>query len=209
VPQRRGGYQNALATLSLGGLLVVLDREEDGLPYLNEALDIAERCGAASVTALCYSYRGSARLHLGDLSGRDDLLRSMAQSTGLGDHEYVMRAYYNLIEGLWRLGEYREALGYLEQAENYARDRDFRLHGYTFAARRARLALMRGRWAQAEVGLRELLDGQDDPGMIGRETVPILARVLVRQGSADAPAILQKIGVRTRRDAAAWAAVLD
>jgi DNA-binding CsgD family transcriptional regulator len=56
-----------------------------------------------------------------------------------------------------------------------------------FAARRARLALMRGQWAQAEAALRDLLDGQDDPGMIGRETVPVLARVLVRQGSADAP----------------------
>ena len=44
----------------------------------------------------------------------------MAQATELGNHEYVMRAYYNLIEGLWRLGEYREALGYIEQAENSA-----------------------------------------------------------------------------------------
>jgi DNA-binding CsgD family transcriptional regulator/tetratricopeptide (TPR) repeat protein len=180
-------YQHALATLGLGGLLVIIDREEDGLPYLNEALDIAERAGAADWAALSRNYRGSALLQLGDLSGRDDLLRSMAQATDLGHHEYVMRAYYNLIEGLWRLGEYREALGYIEQAENYARDQDFRVYGYMFAARRCRLALMRGQWAQAEAGLRELLAGQDDPGMIGRETVPILARVLVRQGSADAP----------------------
>ena len=180
-------YQNALATLNLGGLLVLNDQEEDGLAYLDQALDMAERSGAASVAALCLNYRGSARLQLGDASGRDDLLRSMARATELGNHEYVMRAYYNLIEGLWRLGHYREALGYLEQAENFGRDRDFRVHGYMFAARRCRLALMQGRWAEAEAGLRELLDGQDDPGMIGRETVPVLARVLVRQGSADAP----------------------
>ncbi len=180
-------YQNALATLGLGGLLVIIDREQDGLPYLNEALDIAERAGAADWAALCRNYRGSALLQLGDLSGCDDLLRSMAQATDLGNHEYVMRAYYNLIEGLWRLGEYREALGYIEQAENFGRDTDFRVYGYMFAARRCRLALMRGQWAQAEAGLRALLDGQDDPGMIGRETVPVLARVLVRQGSADAP----------------------
>ena len=180
-------YQNALATLGLGGLLVIIDRERDGLPYLNEALDIAERAGAADWAALSRNYRGSALLQLGDLSGRDDLLRSMAQATDLGHHEYVMRAYYNLIEGLWRLGEYREALGYIEAAENYARDQDFRVYGYMFAARRCRLALMRGQWTRAETGLRELLAGQDDPGMIGRETVPILARVLVRQGSADAP----------------------
>jgi len=180
-------YQNALATLGLGGLLVIIDREEDGLPYLNEALDIADRAGEASVAALCRNYRGSALLQLGDLSGCDDLLRSMAQATDLGNHEYVMRAYYNLIEGLWRLGEYREALGYIEQGENFGRDTDFRVYGYMFAARRCRLALMRGQWVEAEAGLRDLLDGQDDPGMIGRETVPILARVLVRQGSADAP----------------------
>jgi DNA-binding CsgD family transcriptional regulator/tetratricopeptide (TPR) repeat protein len=179
-------YQNALATLNLGGLLVLNDQERDGLPYLDEALAIAERSGAASVAALCRNYRGSALLQLGDLSGCDELRLSMAQATGLGNHEYVMRAYYNLIEGLWRLGDYRQALGYIEQAENFGRDRDFRVHGYMFAARRCRLALLRGRWAEAEAGLRELLDGQDDPGMIGRETIPALARVLVRQGSADA-----------------------
>ena len=180
-------YQNALATLNLGGLLVLNDREEDGLPYLNEALDIAERSGASSVAALCLNYRGSARLQLGDCGGCDDLLRSMAQAAELGNHEYVMRAYYNLIEGLWRLGGYPEALSYIEQAEHYGRDRDFRVHDYMFAARRCRLALMHGRLAEAEAGLRDLVEGQDDPGMIGRETIPALARVLVRQGSADAP----------------------
>src|SRR3954454_11547655 len=176
-------YQNALATLNLGGLLVLNDQEADGLPYLDEALAMAGRCGADSVAALCRNYRGSALLQLGDLSGHDELRRSMAQATELGNHEYVMRAYYNLIEGLWRLGEYDQALGYIEQAENFGRDRDFRVHGYMFAARRGRLALLRGRWTEAEAGLRDLLEGQDDPGMIGRETIPALARVLVRQGS--------------------------
>jgi DNA-binding CsgD family transcriptional regulator/tetratricopeptide (TPR) repeat protein len=179
-------YQKALATGNLGGLLVVIDREEDGLAYLDESIAIAGRCGAASVVALGRNYRGSALLQLGDLSGRDDLLRSVAQARELGNHEFVMRAYYNLIEGLWRLGEYAEALGYIEQGENFGRDHDFRVYGYMFAARRCRLALTRGEWAQAEAGLRELLDGQDDPGMIGRETVPVLARVLVRQGSPEA-----------------------
>ena len=180
-------YQKALATLNLGGLLVLTDREEDGLAYLDEALRIAERCGEASVAALCHNYRGSALLQLGDLSGCAELLRSVAQAARLDNHEYVMRAYYNLIEGLWRLGEYRQALSYIEQGEDFGRDRDFRVYGYMFAARRCRLALMRGQLTAAEAGLRELLAGQDDPGMIGRETVPILARVLVRQGSAEAP----------------------
>jgi DNA-binding CsgD family transcriptional regulator/tetratricopeptide (TPR) repeat protein len=180
------GYPYALATGNLGGLLVVIDREAEGLPYLEESIAIAGRCGAASVAALMGNYRGSALLQLGDLSGREELLLSVTHARELGNHEFVMRAYYNLIEGLWRLGEYREALGYIEQGENFGRDRDFRVHGYMFAARRCRLALMRGEWVRAEAGLRELLEGQGDPGMIGRETVPVLARVLVRQGSPDA-----------------------
>jgi DNA-binding CsgD family transcriptional regulator/tetratricopeptide (TPR) repeat protein len=198
-------YQNALATLNLGGLLVLNDEEEAGLPHLDEALEIARRCGADSVAALCRNYRGSALLQLGDLHGCDELLASMAQATELGNHEYVMRAYYNLVEGLWRLGRYDEALGYIEQAENFGRNRDFRAHGYMFAARRCRLALMRGRWEEAEAGLRALLDGQDDPGMLGRESIPILARVLVRRGSADAPEWLARAAsYSARADVLEW-----
>jgi DNA-binding CsgD family transcriptional regulator/tetratricopeptide (TPR) repeat protein len=198
-------YQNALATLNLGGLLVLNDEEEAGLPHLDEALEIARRCGADSVAALCRNYRGSALLQLGDLHGCDELLASMAQATELGNHEYVMRAYYNLVEGLWRLGRYGEALGYIEQAENFGRNRDFRAHGYMFTARRCRLALMRGRWAEAETGLRALLDGQDDPGMLGRESIPILARVLVRRGSTDAPEWLARAAsYSARADVLEW-----
>ena len=54
-----------------------------------------------------------------------------------------------------------------------------------FDARRYRLMAMRGRWAEAEAGLRRLLEGRGDPGMIGRETVPILGRLLIRQGKPD------------------------
>ena len=74
-------YQNALATSNLGGLLVLIDQEEDGLPYLDAALDIAERSGAASVAALCRNYRGSALLQ----SGRPQRVRRAAAQHGAGD----------------------------------------------------------------------------------------------------------------------------
>src|SRR5262249_10441231 len=49
-------YQNALATGNLGGLLVVIDREEDGLPFLDESIAIAGRCRAAPAAALPPTY---------------------------------------------------------------------------------------------------------------------------------------------------------
>jgi len=180
----------ALATLNLGGLLVLTDREEEGLPKLSDALQLAQRSNAAEIAALCRNYQGSARLQLGRLDGVAELQASIAAARQLNNHEYVMRGYYNLVEGLWRLGRYDEASDYMHLAREYSQDRDFPVHSYMLDARRFRLMAMRGRWPEAIAGLRSLLDGQDDPGMIGRETLPMLARLLVRQGHPDATQIL-------------------
>ncbi|WP_426564345.1 ATP-binding protein [Angustibacter sp. McL0619] len=182
--------ENALALLSLGGLLVLIDREDDGLPHLTHALQIAERLGARHLAALCHDYRGSARLQLGDPDGEAELLHSIEIARDIANHEYVMRGYYNLAEGLWRLGRLDEAVHYLDAAELYGSDRDFPVHAYMFRARRLRLRALHGEWSEAIAGLRDLLDGQQDPGMIGRETLPVLARLLVRRGDADAVPVL-------------------
>ena len=94
-----------------------------------------------------------------------------------------MRGYYNLAEGMWRLGRYDEALGYIDQAEAYGRDRDFRVYAYMVDARRYRMMGARGDGGpRRSPGCTRLLDGQGDPGMIGRETLPSLTRLLIRQG---------------------------
>jgi DNA-binding CsgD family transcriptional regulator len=97
-----------------------------------------------------------------------------------------MRGYYNLVEGLWRLGRHTEAARYLDAADEYGRDRDFQAHAYFVEARRQRLRVMQGEWAGAEEVLRGMLAQRPDPGMLGRETMPALARLLVRQGSEEA-----------------------
>jgi DNA-binding CsgD family transcriptional regulator/tetratricopeptide (TPR) repeat protein len=180
----------ALAQLDMGGTLVLIDREVEGLPYLESALTLSEQIGADAVVALCLNYRGSARLQLGELRGLKDLLHSLDIAKRISHHEYVMRGYYNLAEGLWRLGRYDEAMSYIDEAELYGADREFPVHSYMFAARRFRRLAMHGHWAEAAAGLYGLLDAQEDPGMIGRETVPVLARILVRQGHPDAEAML-------------------
>ena len=134
------------------------------------------------MTALVYDYRGSAHLQLGDESGEAELLASIELSRRIANSEFELRGYYNLVEGLWRLGHYERAAHYLDQAEDYVRDRDFPAHSYMFRARRLRLLAASGHWAEAMAGLEEMLDGAGDPGMIGRETIPAYARLLVRLG---------------------------
>ena len=180
----------ALARLNLGGVLVLVDQEHEGMQSLRAGIDLAERLGADDIVTLATNYLGSARLQLGDLGGRDDLLRSRDQAHQMANHEFVMRAYYNLAEGLWRLGRYDEALGFIAEGEAYGADREFQVYAYMFGARRYRRLGMQGRWAEAVSGLREMLDGKGDPGMIGRETLPVLTRLLVRQGDPEATAYL-------------------
>jgi DNA-binding CsgD family transcriptional regulator/tetratricopeptide (TPR) repeat protein len=181
---------HALGLLTHGGALVLVDREQDGLPYLDQAIALADDLGAESIAALARNYRGSGRLQLGDRGGETDLLECLRRAVARGHHEHAMRSYYNLAEGLWRLGEYDDAMRYVDEAEAYGRDRDFPVHAYMFAARRHRLAAMHGQWGEAVNGLRSMLEGQGDPGMIGRETLPVLARLLVRQGDLEADDIV-------------------
>ena len=173
---------------------MLVDREEEGLPHLDP--------GAADpeLAVLARNYRGSALLQLGDLDGRTALLDSVAAARELGQHEYVMRGYYNLAEGLWRLGRHAEAARYLDAADEYGRDRDFQAHSYFVTARQQRLRLMRGEWEPAGQVLRSLLAQRPDPGMLGRETVPVLARLLVRQGADEAPRLLDA-AARAAREA--------
>ena len=180
----------ALARLNLGGVLVLVDQEHEGMHSLQAGIDLAERLGADDIVTLATNYLGSARLQLGDLGGRDDLLRSRDQAQHVANHEFVMRAYYNLAEGLWRLRPVRRGGG-VHRGGGGLRRRP-RVPGVCIHVRRPPLpqAGMQGRWAEAVSGLREMLDGKGDPGMIGRETLPVLARLLVRQGDPDATAYL-------------------
>ncbi|GAA4698685.1 ATP-binding protein [Nocardioides conyzicola] len=196
---------HALALVNLGGLLVVVDDETAGLVHLDAARELADELGARDIGVLARNYTGSARLQLGDLGGLDDLHASIEMARADAHHEGVLRGYYNLAEGTWRLGRYDEALAFIAQGEEYARDRDFPVHAYMFEARRYRRLAMQGRWAEAVAGLRELVDGRGDPGMIGRETLPVLARLLVRQGHPDAPALLAEcVRHAERADVLEW-----
>src|SRR3954447_2846417 len=190
--------QHAIARLNLGGLLVVLDREEAGLTHLDRALDLAQRLRLPHLVALCHDYRGSARLQLGDRGGEAELLESVDLARSLDNHEFVLRAYYNLVEGFWRLGDLDRAAEHLAATEDYVRDRDFPVYTYMCRARRLRLAGRAGRWDEAAAGLLELVADRE-PGMIGRETLPFLARLRVRQGHPDAESLLDQAQEHVRR----------
>jgi DNA-binding CsgD family transcriptional regulator/tetratricopeptide (TPR) repeat protein len=196
---------HALARMNVGAIDVTLDREAAGLPVVEESLAMAERVGTAELVALGHNYRGLARMLLGDAGGAADLRHSVDLARRIPNHEHVMRGLHNLVEGLWHLGRFAEAEEALDKAESYGRDRDFPLFSYMIDARRLRLRAARGEWAEAEAGLRALVDDNADPGLIGHETLPALARLLVRRGDEGAEAALAKAAEHAARaDVLLW-----
>jgi DNA-binding CsgD family transcriptional regulator len=176
--------------LHLAVILINLDREQEGVQRVDEALVMAERIGARQLVPMGLIYRGRARLQLGEESGLDELLRGLELARAIGNHEYVMWGYHNLVALLWRLGRYAEMEPYLAQGAEYGRDHDFPTHDHGREAYRYRLLGLRGDWDAAERGLREVLGDPDDPGVLDRHALPALARLAVRRGREDAPTAL-------------------
>ena len=171
-------------------ILVNIDREQDGVRRIDEALAMAERLDARHLVPMGLIYRGRARLQLGEEAGLAELLRGLELARVLGNHEYVLWGYHNLVALLWRLGRYAEIPRYLEEGAAYGRDHDFPTHERGREAYRYRLLGLQGDWDAAEQGLREVLGDPEDPGVLDRHALPALARLAVRRGRDDAETTL-------------------
>ncbi|HEX3213535.1 MAG TPA: LuxR family transcriptional regulator, partial [Actinomycetota bacterium] len=146
-------------------ILKLTDRPEEAIELARRALELGERTGQEDVVAHSLNYLGSALLDLGDPSGAGHLRRSAAVARAASSYEYAQRAYTNLVEGLYRLGRFDELDQPLADGLAYAREYGFASHEYNLEAHRCMLATLRGRWDEAEAGLRRLLAG-DDPGVL-------------------------------------------
>ncbi|MDF2978301.1 MAG: LuxR family transcriptional regulator [Actinomycetospora sp.] len=173
------------ATTFLGTLLVNLDREEEAIARLDEALAMAERLGAHDLDGIGRVFRGRSALQLGDPDGLADCDRGIALARAAADHQGVMIGYLNTVCGLWAVGRFDEVERYLDAGREYGRDREFRTLDLNREWFRHQLRLLRGDWDRAEEGLRAMRgEGLD------RFAVPHLARIAARRGAPEAPDLL-------------------
>ncbi len=172
-------------------ILKLTDRPEEAIELARRALELGERTGQEDVVAHSLNYLGSALLDLGDPGGADHLRRSAAVARAASSYEYAQRAYTNLVEGLYRLGRFDELDQPLADGLAYAREYGFASHEYNLEAHRCMLATLRGRWDEAEAGLRRLLAG-DDPGVLASFGLSALGRLLARKGDPAAGPLLER-----------------
>ncbi|HEY6710616.1 MAG TPA: LuxR C-terminal-related transcriptional regulator [Actinomycetota bacterium] len=181
----------ARAATYQAAILKLTDRPEAAIARAGEALALGEATGQPDVVAHSLNYLGYAMLDLGDEAGAGHLRRSVEVARAARHYEYRQRGYTNLVEGLYRLGRFGELDEPIAEGLAHARRYGFASHEYNLEAHRCMLATLRGRWDQAEAGLRRLLAGVD-PGVLASFGLSALGRLLARKGDPAAPDLLEQ-----------------
>ena len=99
-----------------------------------------------------------------------------------------------------RLGRDADVRSFADAGLARTRETDLRSHGFTLEAHLHQLCFQEGRWDDAEKGLRNLLRAAPEAGILGRETLPHLGRLLLRRGHPEANELLDRawqLGLRT------------
>jgi DNA-binding CsgD family transcriptional regulator/tetratricopeptide (TPR) repeat protein len=195
------GDRAALAHASLydGAILAMTDAPERAEPILVAARDLALRAGRPDLAALALNYLGIARAELGDATGLELLRESIALAVDSRQHEYAARGYCNLVELLARGGRVEELEAWVARGLAFTRERGFWSHAYNLELHRCVALIRRGGWDAALAGLRALVRGVDDPGMLYAYSVPWLGRLLARRGDPAAEEMLATAWGRARR----------
>ncbi|MGH3999268.1 MAG: LuxR C-terminal-related transcriptional regulator, partial [Pseudonocardiaceae bacterium] len=186
------GCPRALAQASVyrGAVLALTDRPEDAVTTLEEVRQRVADLDRPDLVALCLNYLGVAGADLGQPAALEHLRESLAMARKAGFDEYAARAYTHLGEILYRLGRYGELAECLDAGLAFTRERGFWPHAYNLEVHRCLLLVRRGAWSAAEDGLRGLVGGIKDPGMLYVYSAPALGRLLARQGDPDAEKLL-------------------
>ncbi len=175
------GYPHVLAGMFLGATLVLTDQPAEALPYLEDALELALRV-SDDMIALCRSYLGLALAALGDERGAEQLVRSLEPTECPRHHERRARVHRNVVDGMRRLGRWRDERRYLAAALEDAGRYDPVVPVIESHARHWVLVADRGDWAAAEAGLRAMLEPAGGSPVAGYMVLPPLGRLLVRTG---------------------------
>jgi DNA-binding CsgD family transcriptional regulator/tetratricopeptide (TPR) repeat protein len=172
-------------------ILKLTDRLDEAIARAGQALELGERTGQPDVVSHSLNYLGYSLLDLGDLSGAGHLRRSAEIARAAHHYEYAQRAYTNLVEGLYRLGRLEDLDEPIARGLAYAREYGFASHEYNLEAHRCMLLTLRGRWDEAERGLRRVLDG-GDPGVLASFGLSALGRLLARKADPGAGPLLER-----------------
>ena len=156
------------------------------------AVDLARRSGRDDLVAHALTYLGAERLSNGDPGGRADLDEAVRLAARDPRVEYVTRGCVNASAAAFRSGDPALALEYVRTGLAGCADGEFFAGEYRLDLTRAAIQVSTGAWAEAEAGLRDLVDRPGEPGLMRPMATALLARLLARRGEDQAGSVLAR-----------------
>ena len=206
---------DALVTLAY---LRSQDRDPSAIELAGAAVAVDPAVAATSTTVMAMNILGAAKLQHGDATGLDDLDSSLRLAIEHGLDRNAAHAYTNIVEGLSELHRFVDAEPYFAEGRRYMTERELDVQRMYLGAYEAIAKVQRGRWAEADELVADLLDGRSN-SVIGRlMTLVAVGRLRARRGDpeawqpldealaiADPIGTIQRIGpVRAARSELAW-----
>jgi DNA-binding winged helix-turn-helix (wHTH) protein/tetratricopeptide (TPR) repeat protein len=181
----------ARARSNLATVGSVAEPSDGARQVAEQALELADRLERDDLRSHALNYRGSSRLALGDHGGAEDLERAIDLARRDTRVEFRVRACVNAAGSAFRAGRLDDAERYVGLGLALATDGEFFAGDYRLALTLEAVHVARGQWAEAEAGLRDLIDRPGEPGIMRPLARALLARVLARRGEyAGADAVL-------------------
>jgi len=148
------------------------------------ALDLAEQVGDSETVLHTLNSLGTTEILMGDLRGKDKVLRSLDMALELGLDEDVGRAYINVANASVQARMYDGLVEVISRGVDFTREHGLELWRMWLLSSLAEVYLDHGDWSRAVEVAESVLNGEK--GQLPRVSVlPILAVVRARRGDPD------------------------
>lgn len=180
----------AMAYSNRSQLDMLAHRLDSAIAWANRAIDLAERLGDRHTLSHALTNIGSARLHLRDPAGVDDLERAFAVADEAGLADDAARALANLSTIPSELRDADFALPALDRGLAYMRAHELTGYLQHLLGHRARVRLETGDWPGAEADARASLAEPTAGGAQKVDALVPLGLLQARRGDPEAAATL-------------------
>ena len=175
----------AMAYSNRAQLHMLAGEADEALLWGGKAFDLASALGDRETEIHALTNIGTARVDNSDLSGRDDLERSLALALAGGFDEHAARAFTNLSYVAVIAREHDRAQEYLDRGIAYCEERDLDSWARYMAAYRSELRLSLGDWGRAGELAGAIIRIANVAPISKIPALVVLGRIRTRRGDPD------------------------
>ncbi|MBI2256042.1 MAG: AAA family ATPase [Proteobacteria bacterium] len=186
------GPELAMAYSNCAQLYMLSNRTRLARDWGAKAIALAGRFAETEILSHAYNNVGAARLTEGDSGGWDDLEKSLSLALAGGFREQAARAYTNLATRAVDTHDFRMAKPYLDAGIAFCEQHDLDSWGRYMTTVRARAALDRGEWLEAEADAEAVIRHPRTAPISKIPALFTLGLLRARRGESGADALLDE-----------------